>query len=143
MMLIELIIGLCATLCFELFPIQLINLFGSDNGDLYNEFAVLSFRIYLSSMMLCAVQKASSIFLQSIGKPVQSMILSLARDFVLLAPLCIILPAYFGVTGPLFAAPIADIICLVITVFIMIYTFKGMDRKRSLASVNMLSTQMD
>jgi Na+-driven multidrug efflux pump len=143
MMIAELIIGLCATLCFELFPIQLINLFGKDNGALYNEFAVLAFRIYLSSMMLCAVQKASSIFLQSIGKPVQSMVLSLARDFVLLAPLCIILPIHLGVTGPLFAAPIADVICLVITVFIMAYTFKAMEGNRSMARVNMLNAQTE
>jgi Na+-driven multidrug efflux pump len=128
MMIVEFVIGLIATLCFELFPLQLINIFGSDNGALYNEFAVLAFRIYLSSMTLCAIQKASSIFLQSIGKPVQSMVLSLARDFVLLAPLCVILPMRFGVTGPLYAAPIADVICLVITVCIMVYTFKKMTK---------------
>jgi Na+-driven multidrug efflux pump len=126
MMLVEFAIGLVATLCFELFPIQLINLFGSDNGALYNEFAVLAFRIYLSSMVLCAIQKASSIFLQSIGKPLQAMILSLARDFVLLAPMCIILPIRFGVVGPLYSAPIADVICLVITVIVIAYTFKKM-----------------
>jgi Na+-driven multidrug efflux pump len=143
MMLTEIIIGLLATLCFELFPIQLINLFGSNNGALYNEFAVLSFRIYLSSMLLCAVQKASSIFLQSIGKPVQAMVLSLARDFVLLAPLCIILPAYFGVTGPLFSAPIADIICIVLTAMIMVYTFKGMEEGRSFKGGNVLRAEMD
>jgi Na+-driven multidrug efflux pump len=131
MMIVEFVIGLIATLCFELFPLQLINIFGSDNGALYNEFAVLAFRIYLSSMTLCAIQKASSIFLQSIGKPVQSMVLSLARDFVLLAPLCVILPMRFGVTGPLYAAPIADVICLVITVCIMVYTFKKMTKAAS------------
>jgi Na+-driven multidrug efflux pump len=109
-----------------LFPIQLINLFGSDNGALYNEFAVLAFRIYLSSMVICSIQKASSIFLQSIGKPLPAMILSLARDFVLLAPLCVILPIRFGVVGPLYSAPIADVICLVITVIVVAYTFKKM-----------------
>jgi Na+-driven multidrug efflux pump len=143
MMLIELVIGLIATLCFELFPIQLINLFGKDNGALYNEFAVLSFRIYLSSMMLCAVQKASSIFLQSIGKPVPSMILSLARDFVLIAPLCVILPARFGVVGPLYSAPIADVVCLIITVCIMAHTFRTMDGNPSLSHVSVLSSQVD
>jgi Na+-driven multidrug efflux pump len=143
MMLIELVIGLIATLCFELFPIQLINLFGKDNGALYNEFAVLSFRIYLSSMMLCAVQKASSIFLQSIGKPVPSMILSLARDFVLIAPLCVILPARFGVVGPLYSAPIADVVCLIITVCIMAHTFRAMDGNSSLSHVSVLSSQVD
>jgi Na+-driven multidrug efflux pump len=127
MMIVEFIIGLVAMACFELFPIQIIELFGSGNGALYNEFAALSFRIYLSTMALCAIQKASSIFLQSIGKPLPSMALSLARDFVLLAPLCVLLPMRFGVVGPLYAAPIADVICLVLTVCVMAYTFKAMD----------------
>jgi Na+-driven multidrug efflux pump len=143
MMLIEFVIGLVATLCFELFPIQLINLFGSDNGDLYNEFAVLSFRIYLSSMTLCAIQKASSIFLQSIGKPIQSMILSLSRDFILIAPLCILLPIRYGVVGPLYSAPIADVICLVITVCIMAGTFKSMGVSATLPRVEVLKPQLD
>jgi hypothetical protein len=47
------------------------------------------------------------------------------------------------VTGPLYAAPIADIICLVLTVIIMFYTFKGMDENRSLSGANVLSAQMD
>jgi Na+-driven multidrug efflux pump len=107
-------------------PIQLINLFGSENGALYNEFAVLSFRIYLSSMILCSVQKASSIFLQSIGKPVQSIVLSLARDFIFLPLLCILLPISLGVVGPLYSAPIADALCLILTVIVMMRTFKTM-----------------
>jgi putative MATE family efflux protein len=143
MMMVEFIIGLVATLCFELFPIQLINLFGSNNGELYNEFAVLAFRIYLSSMVLCAIQKASSIFLQSIGKPLPSMVLSLARDFVLLAPLCVLLPVRFGVVGPLYAAPIADVICLVLTAIVMTFTFKSMDEKSSTLYVNSSSPQVD
>jgi Na+-driven multidrug efflux pump len=56
------------------------------------------------------------------------MALSLARDFVLLAPLCIVLPMQLGVTGPLYAAPIADVVCLVITVCIMAYTFRKMNK---------------
>jgi Na+-driven multidrug efflux pump len=142
-MIVEVVIGLVATLCFELFPIQLINLFGSENGALYNEFAVLAFRIYLSTMILCAVQKASSIFLQSIGKPLQSMVLSLARDFVLLAPLCIILPIRFGVVGPLYAAPIADVICLIITAIVVSFTFKGMDNNESKVRVSSFEAQVD
>jgi putative MATE family efflux protein len=133
MMVIEFIIGLAAMACFELFPLQIIELFGSDNGALYNEFAVLAFRIYLSTMALCAIQKASSIFLQSIGKPLQSMALSLARDFVLLAPLCVLLPMRFGVVGPLYSAPIADVICLVLTAVVVAVTFRGMDGVRDTA----------
>jgi Na+-driven multidrug efflux pump len=77
-------------------------------------------------MVLCSIQKASSIFLQSVGKPVPAMILSLARDFVLIAPMCVILPTKLGVVGPLFSAPIADVICFVITLVIMSRTFRAM-----------------
>jgi Na+-driven multidrug efflux pump len=143
MMIVEFFIGLVATLCFELLPVQLINLFGSGNGDLYNEFAVLAFRIYLSSMILTAIQKSASIFLQSIGKPLPAMVLSLARDFVLLAPLCVILPIRFGVVGPLYSAPIADVICFVLTVCIMVYTFKKLDRESSAQPLSSLHVQVE
>jgi hypothetical protein len=71
------------------------------------------------------------------------MALSLARDFVLLAPLCILLPMRFGVVGPLYSAPIADVICLVITVCVVAYTFKGMDENRSPVQIHSFENQMD
>lgn len=78
----EVVIGVISTLAFELFPVQIISLFGSENA-LYNEFASLAFRIFLSTILLCCIQKATSIFLQSIGKPVMSLTLSLLRNFIL------------------------------------------------------------
>lgn len=121
MILAEAVIGLLATLAFELFPVQIISLFGSES-DLYNQFAALSFRIYLSTILLCCIQKATSIFLQSLGRPLLSMLLSLLRDFVFSVPLVLLLPQFFtpAVTGPLFSAPIADVISLIVVVVIMI-----------------------
>ena len=55
MLVAEIVIGAVATVCFELFPVQIIRLFGSE-GDLYNQFAAMSFRIFLSMMLLCCVQ---------------------------------------------------------------------------------------
>ena len=78
MMIAEFCVGLVSVVCFEAFPIQIISLFGSEDG-LYNEFAVLAFRIFLSGIVLCCLQKACSIFLQSIGRPALSMVLSLLR----------------------------------------------------------------
>ena len=85
---------------------QIIRLFGSE-GDLYNQFAAMSFRIFLSMMLLCCVQKSTSIFLQALGKPIMSMTLSLLRDFILSVPLILILPGVFdlGVVGPLYSGP--------------------------------------
>ena len=51
MMIVEVCIGLIATVCFEMFPLQILSLFGSES-DLYNEFGVLAFRIFLCTIIL-------------------------------------------------------------------------------------------
>ncbi|MFI3229492.1 MAG: MATE family efflux transporter [Bacillota bacterium] len=114
----ELVVGVLAMIAFECFPVQVISIFGSES-DLYNEFAIIVFRIFLSTIILCCVQKASSIFLQALGKPVLSLGMSLLRDFVLLVPLILILPYYNGLIAVLYSAPIADVISLVVVIFVM------------------------
>lgn len=118
MMMVEVCIGFIATVCFEFFPLSIIRLFGSES-DLYNEYGVMAFRIFLCTMILCCVQKSTSIFLQSLGKPMMSMGLSLLRDFVLSVPLVLLLPLAFGIEGPLFSAPIADIISFFVVLLLM------------------------
>ena len=109
MMAAEFSVGLVSLICFEVFPVQIISVFGSEDG-LYNEFAVLAFRVFLGGIVLCCIQKSCSIFLQSMGKPALSMLLSLLRDFVLSVPLTLVLPRFFGVTGALYSGPAADVI---------------------------------
>ncbi len=123
MLIAELVIGLIATVAFECFPLQIIGIFGSEEG-LYNEFAVLAFRIYLGAIALCCVQKSTSIFLQALGKPVLSTGLSLLRDFVLIVPLILLLPRQFGIMGALYAGPIADVVSFVAVVISIIYVWK-------------------
>ena len=53
-------------------------------------------------------------------KAVKSTVLSLSRDIVFLCPLVVVLSLKFGVTGMLFAAPIADILAFIFTI-ILIY----------------------
>lgn len=121
----EIAIGVIATLCFEFLPLQIIGIFGSESA-LYNEFAVIAFRLYLSTMVLCCVQKATSIFLQALGKPVMSMGLSLLRDFVLSVPLIILMASVMGVEGPLLSAPIADGISIIVVCLMMKSVMKGL-----------------
>ena len=122
----EAVVGLVALFLFEAFPLQITAIFGSEDG-LYNEFAVLSFRLFLSMIVLTCIQKSVSVFLQALGKPVMSMGLSLLREFVLSVPLAIVLPMFFGVEGALYSAPIADIgsmIAVVIMSAIMLRELK-------------------
>ncbi len=123
----ETIVGFVSLLLFEIFPLQITAIFGSEDG-LYNEFAVLAFRLFLSMIVLTCIQKAVSVFLQALGKPVMSMGLSLLRDFVLSVPLAIILPIFFGVKGALFSAPIADIVSMIAVVIMSVTVLKELSR---------------
>lgn len=129
MMLAELVVGLIAMVCFEFFPLQIIHIFGSENS-LYNEFAVLAFRLYLGTIVLCCMQKAMSIFLQSLGKPTLSIGLSLLRDFVLSVPFILLLPTIFGVKGALYSAPLADCISFVFVILVTMYILRHLNTEQ-------------
>lgn len=116
-------VGAIAMLLFELFPKALISVFGSE-GETYTKFAVLCFRIYLGGILPGSIQKASCIFLQSIGKPVKATLLSLSRDIIFLIPAVIILPMYYGIVGALWSAPLADILAIILTVILVSAEYK-------------------
>ena len=117
------IIGVISMLLFEFAPNFIVSLFGghANNLEFYKEYACLSFRIYLGGILLCCIQKASCIYLQSIDKPYKAMTLSLMRDVILLVPgVCI-----FGLCGNLYtmlwAGPVSDIgAFIVIVIFVTI-----------------------
>ncbi len=115
------IVGVLSTICFELFPGAIIRIFGSSDA-IYLEFATLTFRLFLMLVTLTCLIKLCSIFFQAVGEPLKSAIVSLARDIVCFIPLVIILPNFLGIKGVLIAAPIADVIGIVIT-FILVYNF--------------------
>ena len=117
----SLIVGFIAVLIFELRPQIIINIFGSGNA-LYQEFAVKTFRIYLSLTVVTGIVKMTAIFFQSIGKSVHAVVASLVRDILCFSPLAIILPAILesnapgsGINGILYAAPISDIVAAIVT----------------------------
>ena len=121
----NIVVGFIAMLIFEFCPYIIVRLFGSESA-LYNEYANMCFRIYLSGILLCCIQKASSIFLQSIGKPVKATVLSLSRDVVFLIPGLIILSYNFGIKGMLWAAPIADVLAFTLACTMILKEYKAL-----------------
>lgn len=117
----NIVIGLVSFLLFEFAPSMIVQLFGGHANDLqfYQEYAALSFRIYLGGILLCCIQKSSCIFLQSINKPYKAMILSLMRDVILLVPGVCILGLCGDLYSMLWAGPIADIGSFVVTVLLV------------------------
>ena len=99
-----------AVLCFasfQLFPVQLTALFG-EQGDLYKEFSVMSFRIFTLLSFCNGFQVVSAIFFQSIGRPVISGLISFSRQIIFLIPAIMVLCSRIGLKGVLWAGPVAD-----------------------------------
>lgn len=124
----NIVVGAVSMLLFELCPQAIVSIFGSES-DLYNQYADLCFRIFLGGILLCCVQKSSSIFLQSVGKPVKATLLSVSRDVVFLVPLVVVFALRFGVEGMLWAAPCADILAFLLTVLLVVLEFRDMNRQ--------------
>ena len=60
-------------------------------------------RKYLSMMPLIVISMIGSNYIQSIGNAKQSMFLSLLRQVILLGPMMLILPRFFGWNGVWFS----------------------------------------
>lgn len=106
-------VGLVATLVFQLWPDFVINIFGASD-ELYMEFARKMLRIFLALITCTVLVKAISIFFQAVGEPARSIVASLTRDLLCFVPLCLILPTFLGIDGVLYAAPIADLIGILV-----------------------------
>lgn len=100
-------IFITAFLCFQIFPRQIISVFGS--GDpLYFEFALRYFHVFLFCTFIVGVQILSAQFFPAIGKGGIGTVVSLSRQAFFLLPLVIVFPLFWGIDGVLWAGPIAD-----------------------------------
>lgn len=121
----EAVVGFVATIIVEFFPGQLIAIFGAANESVYyTEFALKSFRIYLCMMTLATVNKATFIYLQSLGKALTSTLLSMVREVVFGVGFALLLPVFFGLDGVLYSMPVSDILTFIISVIVICYTYR-------------------
>ena len=117
------LVSVIAFLMFQLFPRQIISLFGS-GSETYYKFATEYFRIFLFFTFLNCFQPISSNFFTAIGKPRKGIFLSLTRQILFLLPLLIIFPMFIGIDGIMFSGPIADLIAGLVTIFMVYIEFK-------------------
>lgn len=129
-LLANIVIGIISMLLFELVPNFIVSLFGGHANDLqfYQEYACLSFRIYLGGILLCCIQKSSCIFLQSIDKPYKAMILSLMRDVIILVPGVCILGLCGNLYSMLWAGPISDIGAFIVTIIFVTMEYNKINK---------------
>ena len=110
-----LLAGCVFFLCFQIFPRQIISLFGHGE-ELYYQFAERYFKIYMFMTFINGIQPMSSGFFTSIGKAKLGIVVSLTRQVLFLIPLIIIFPRFMGIDGVMYAGPIADTAAAVVAI---------------------------
>lgn len=104
---ISLMVGILFFCCFQLFPRQLVGIFGTGSEE-YFRFAERYFRIFMMMTFMNGIQPMSSGFFTSIGKAKLGIVVSLTRQVIFLLPLIVIFPLFMGIDGVMYAGPIAD-----------------------------------
>ena len=131
---ISLLVGAVALLLVEVFPRQLIAIFGAANeSSFYTEFAGRAFRIYLCMMVLACVNKACFIFLQALGKAMASTMLSMFREVVFGVGFALLLPKVFGLNGVLYSMPVSDILTFLIAAVMIVKTYRELGDTKALS----------
>ncbi len=119
------IISVTIWICLQLFPHQIIALFGKGD-ELYFEYAVTFMRTYLFCTFLNGVQICTSTFFPSIGKATKGAILSFSKQIVFLIPSLLLLPKFLGLDGIRFAQPTTDVLSFAMAVIFLRRELKEM-----------------
>lgn len=113
------VLAVIAFLMFQFFPRQIISIFG-DGSELYYQFAIRYFHVFLFFTFVNFMQPITSNFFTAIGKPKVGSFLALTRQILFLLPLILLFPLFLGIYGIMYAGPVADCLAAVVC-FIMVY----------------------
>lgn len=125
LLVLEAVTGAAALIIVEFFAGHLIAVFGAANESThYTAFAIRAFRVYLCMMILACVNKATFIYLQSLGKALVSTLLSMVREVVFGVGFALVLPVFFGLDGILYSMPVSDVLTFIISAIVIHCTYK-------------------
>lgn len=113
------VLAVIAFLMFQFFPRQIISIFG-DGSELYYQFAIRYFHVFLFFTFVNFMQPITSNFFTAIGKPKVGSFLALTRQILFLLPLILLFPLFLEIDGIMYAGPVADCLAAVVC-FIMVY----------------------
>ena len=113
------VLAVIAFFMFQFFPRQIISIFG-DGSELYYQFAIRYFHVFLFFTFVNFMQPITSNFFTAIGKPKVGSFLALTSQILFLLPLILLFPLFLEIDGIMYAGPVADCLAAVVC-FIMVY----------------------
>lgn len=100
--------GFVSTGCAMLFPGFFAGLFTSD-GELIDLVAQVM-PVFLAGMLVFGIQQGIQPTFLALGQAKISLFIAMLRKVILLVPLALIFPCFFGVMGVYYAEPVSDLI---------------------------------
>lgn len=121
------VIGVVTEAVILLFARQILWLFGEE-GELYQEFGLMCFYIFMSLAFLFAVQTTISSIFMALGKATRGAILSFIRNAgIPICAGCILCPK-LGVKGVLLEGPLAGALTLILVIILMMHEWRSLGR---------------
>ena len=117
-------------LILALFPEAIVSLFTKSDGEMIRIGAAALRANGFSIIFFGASTVYSSLFL-ALGKAKEGFLLGSLRQGICFIPLILILPPIWGLNGILYAAPLADVLTVMVTVFMAISLHKKLNKMRS------------
>lgn len=111
-------VGFTGSMIALIFAPYIVSIFNGTDQELI-AMASKAVRILNIFTAFDALQILGSSFFQAINKPFRAATLSLSRQVLLIIPLVLILPMFFGLYGVFFAPPIADFLSCILTYFML------------------------
>ena len=123
----EAIVGTVALVVVEVFPQQLISVFGAAGESVYyTEFAIRCFRTYLCMTILATINKGTFIYLQALGQALTSTMLSMVRELIFGVGFALLLPRFFGLDGVMYSMPVSDVMTFAISCVCIYRTYRSL-----------------
>ena len=87
--------------------------------------------IYFAAVWIFGLQVGSQSTFLSLGQAKKSLFVALLRKVILLIPLALILPNFFGVMGIYYSEPIASTTSAIIAFCLLIYCYRGLRKEEN------------
>ena len=85
--------------------------------------------IFMAGMLIFGIQRACQTAFIALSEAKISLFIALLSKVILLVPLALILPIYFGVSGIYYAEPIADVLAAITCGLLFLFRFKSIIAK--------------
>lgn len=111
------VIMILGTMLFVLLPRPILELFKA--GDEMMTMGETALRVIGTGFIFSAVSTVFAGVFEALGRGVESLVVSLLRQLVIIVPVSLMLVRFLGVTGVWISFPVAEIIAMVISIILL------------------------